>query len=501
MGAFCLRSAETFDAFWSAAAPTQAHVRLVRFAAIAAFVVAALILLGWICNLSLLKSGLPGQHGTEPLTAVCFALGALALALSTERGVLSRLARRACAAAVLLVVVGTVCQNALDVDWGLDQLFLSDAVVHEQPGPFLRPGRPAAGTLVCLGLLSVCLLLTETRAATGERLYVWFGTAGVLLAATVLLAYAYGLGLLYSLGFYAQVGPNSGVGLALLFCGVLLRRPDLGWVRYLAAPSVGAGSARRIMFWMGSVFLALAALAHAGRSPALHAGRFEVTLVAACGLGLLLRALVAHARRLNRLEAERLSRFAHELRNPLAPLRNGVEIVRQSASGNPTLARTADMMSRQILRLVHLVDERVGTEPPAEATGASGMTARSSELARMRILVADDNADAADSLAMLLQGQGHVVLTAADGRRAIEVAQAFRPDVILMDVAMPEVDGLEAAREIRRHSWGAGIRIIALTAWSQEAERRRTREAGMDAHLVKPVDPRALMAALTAAGE
>jgi CheY-like chemotaxis protein len=67
-----------------------------------------------------------------------------------------------------------------------------------------------------------------------------------------------------------------------------------------------------------------------------------------------------------------------------------------------------------------------------------------------------------------------------------------------MDVAMPNVDGIEAAREIRRHAWGAEIRIIALTAWGQEAERRRTREAGMDAHLVKPVDPRALAAALTA---
>jgi CheY-like chemotaxis protein len=120
------------------------------------------------------------------------------------------------------------------------------------------------------------------------------------------------------------------------------------------------------------------------------------------------------------------------------------------------------------------------------------------ESRRKRILVADDNADAADSLAMLLQAEGHVVLTAADGRRAIEVAEAFRPDVILMDVAMPHVDGVEAAREIRRHEWGSNIRIIALTAWGQEAERRRTREAGMDAHLVKPVDPRALAAALSA---
>jgi len=114
----------------------------------------------------------------------------------------------------------------------------------------------------------------------------------------------------------------------------------------------------------------------------------------------------------------------------------------------------------------------------------------------LRILIADDNADGADSLAMLLQANGHVVLMAPDGRRAIEVAEAFRPDVILMDVAMPNLDGLEATREIRSRPWGQGIRIIALTAWGQDAERRRTRDAGMDAHLVKPVALQALAAVL-----
>lgn len=516
-----MRSAETFDAFWSAAAPSQAYVRLVRLAALAAFALAVLILLGWACNLNLLKCGLPGQRATQPLTAGCFALAAISLALSTEGSVLCRVLKRVCAAAVLLVVIATVWQNALDVDWGLDQLFLSDAVLHEQPGPFLRPGRPAAGTLVALGLLSVCLLLTETRAATGGRLYVWLATIGTLMAATILLAYAYGLNVLYTLGFYAPVGPNSGVGLAVLFYGVLMRRPDLGWVRYLAGDSVGALSARRILLWTGSLFLALAILVHLGKSPELHAGRFELTLMTACGLGLLLMALVGHARRLNQLETIRhnvcsdlrvvesqlmraaydkdrhLARLAHELRNPLTPLRNGIEIIRQAASGNPTLGRTADMMSRQILQLVRLVDELVGTEPLLAADAPQKLP-EPLESTRMRILVADDNADAADSLAMLLQADGHVVLTASDGKRAVEVAEAFRPEVILMDVAMPHVDGLDATREIRRHQWGAGIRIIALTAWGQETERRRTREAGMDAHLVKPVDPRALTAVLTA---
>jgi CheY-like chemotaxis protein len=86
----------------------------------------------------------------------------------------------------------------------------------------------------------------------------------------------------------------------------------------------------------------------------------------------------------------------------------------------------------------------------------------------------------------------------SDKRRAVEVAEAFIPDVILMDVAMPNLAGLEATREIRRRPWGQDIRIIALTAWGQDAERQRTRRAGMDAHLVKPVDPNALALVLRA---
>lgn len=522
MVGFCVRPAQApFDSFWSATAPTQAYIRQVRMVAALAFCVAALILLGWACNLTLLKSGSSGWRATQPLTAVCFALSAISLALSTERCVLCRVFKQVCAGAVLLVVIATVWQNALDVDWGLDQLLFSDAVVHDQPGPYLRPGRPAAGTLVCLGLLGLCLLLTDGRGAASGRLYAWLTTVGSLLSATILLAYGYGLNQLYTLGFYAHVGLNSGVALAVLFYGALLRRPDLGWVRHLAGESAGARGARRLLLWTAASFAVLALLVRLGRATDLYGAGFEVTLLTVCGLGLLLMALLAHARRLNALEAIRnnvtsdlrtaesqlvraahdrdrdLARLAHELRNPLTPLRNGIEIIRQMFPADPALARTLDMMSRQMTQLVRSVDQLVEADTPLAAAAESSSSHEPVTGERMRILVADDNADAADSLAMLLQAQGHVVLTASDGRRAIEVAEVFRPNVILMDVAMPDVDGIEATREIRRHAWGADIRIIALTAWGQETERRRTREAGMDAHLVKPVDPRALAAALT----
>ena len=523
MGVFCARSTDAgLDPFGSAAAPARAYFSVVRIAAALAFGVAVLILLGWAWDLTLFKSVLPGQRATQPLSAVCFALSGIALALSTERCILCRAFRRLCVAVVLLVVIATVWQNFLDVDWGLDQLLFSDAVVHEQPGQYLRPGRPSAGTLVALGLLCFCLLLIEARGTGARALYVWLATAVALMAASVLLAYAYDLKAVYTMGFYAHVGLNSGLELAVLSYGVLLRRPDVGWVRLLVGNKGGAVSARRLLLWTGTLLVILAGIVRLGASPAMYGAGFEVTLLTVGGFGLLLAAVLAHARRLNALETIRhnvtsdlreaetqlvriahekdrqLAMLAHELRNPLTPLRNGIEIVRQMSSGTPALARTAQMMSRQIVQLIRLVDDLVGTEGSPVVADTVGTSAKPLESLRLRILVADDNADGADSLAMLLQAEGHVVLTAPDGRRAVEVAEAFGPDVILMDVAMPNLDGLEATREIRRRPWGQRIRIIALTAWGQEAERRRTRDAGMDAHLVKPVDPNSLALVLRA---
>jgi PAS domain S-box-containing protein len=110
----------------------------------------------------------------------------------------------------------------------------------------------------------------------------------------------------------------------------------------------------------------------------------------------------------------------------------------------------------------------------------------------MRILVVDDNADAAGSLALLLQMEGHEVRTAADGEDGVEQARAFEPEVIFMDLGMPRLDGFEAARRIRALAGGEKVRIIALTGWGQESDRERTRDAGIDHHLIKPVSLEAL---------
>jgi signal transduction histidine kinase len=109
-----------------------------------------------------------------------------------------------------------------------------------------------------------------------------------------------------------------------------------------------------------------------------------------------------------------------------------------------------------------------------------------------RILLADDNRDALDSLATLLQCDGHEVHTAGDGAEALEVAAGCHPDVVLLDIGMPKLDGYEVARRIRAEPWGKSTVLIALTGWGQDEDRRRSREVGFDSHLVKPLDPEML---------
>jgi PAS domain S-box-containing protein len=105
-----------------------------------------------------------------------------------------------------------------------------------------------------------------------------------------------------------------------------------------------------------------------------------------------------------------------------------------------------------------------------------------------KILVADDSQDGADSLAFLLRTAGHDVQTAYDGRTAIQQAEHLKPDVVLLDIGMPEVSGYDVARAIRREAWGRNMRLIALTGWGQAEHRRRSLEVGFDDHLVKPVE-------------
>ena len=134
------------------------------------------------------------------------------------------------------------------------------------------------------------------------------------------------------------------------------------------------------------------------------------------------------------------------------------------------------------LPLVHAEPRRIDDEAGEPAKGAA-----------RRILVADDNHDAAVSLATMLRLEGHEVMVANDGYEAVSIAHTFRPDAALLDIGMPRMDGYDAARRIRETPWGKAMLIVALSGWGQQEDRRRTLEAGFDAHRVKPVEPSDLL--------
>jgi CheY-like chemotaxis protein len=114
--------------------------------------------------------------------------------------------------------------------------------------------------------------------------------------------------------------------------------------------------------------------------------------------------------------------------------------------------------------------------------------------------VVDDSVDCADSLATLLRVAGHEVRTAYDGPTALEAAEAFRPEVVLLDIGLPRMDGYEVARRLReRERAGGRALLVAVTGYGQEEDRRRAEEAGFDAHLVKPAGPAALQRLLPGA--
>jgi PAS domain S-box-containing protein len=132
----------------------------------------------------------------------------------------------------------------------------------------------------------------------------------------------------------------------------------------------------------------------------------------------------------------------------------------------------------------------------AQEARATPAAAPSASAHRRRVLIADDNIDAASSLSLMLQVMGNDVRVAHDGLEALAVAEAFHPDAILLDIGMPGLNGYEVCRKLRERGETSRALIIALTGWGQEDDRRRSRDFGFDQHLVKPVEPSTLAAAL-----
>jgi CheY-like chemotaxis protein len=136
-----------------------------------------------------------------------------------------------------------------------------------------------------------------------------------------------------------------------------------------------------------------------------------------------------------------------------------------------------------VIRLPLLTNAGARAEDRAQVVGS-----RDGPEVSRRILLADDNTDALESLATVLRLRGHEVYSAPNGAMALETAVRCMPEVALLDIGMPLLDGYEVARRIRAQDWGKAVTLVALTGWGQESDRRRSQEAGFDTHLVKPLD-------------
>lgn len=233
---------------------------------------------------------------------------------------------------------------------------------------------------------------------------------------------------------------------------------------------------------------------------------------------------------------EFLAMLGHELRNPLAPLRSVVQLLRDHASAQDPeyLEQARTVLARQVEHLWRLVDVLLGGNAPevngTETTAAVALIERMVELyggrvtsqggapgrdielrvwlpaappetrpsgdspssaepepRSRRILVVDDNEDAAEMLALVLRRRGYTVMLAFDGEEALVMAQAHHPDVVLLDIGLPGIDGYEVARRLRTTPMPERPVLVAVTGYGQPADRMRSREAGFDHHLVKPV--------------
>jgi PAS domain S-box-containing protein len=191
---------------------------------------------------------------------------------------------------------------------------------------------------------------------------------------------------------------------------------------------------------------------------------------------------------------EMFSQLRHSLEKAQGGLGIGLTLVKRLVEmhGGSIAAKSdgPNKGSEFVVRLPVVVETSIAEQENARTDGDS----RSS----LRILVVDDNRDGADSLSMMLEMMGNETRTAYDGEEAVAAAADFRPHVILLDIGLPKLTGYEACRQIREHPGGREIVIIAQTGWGQEDDRQRTHEAGIDHHMVKPVDPQALMKMLAA---
>lgn len=191
---------------------------------------------------------------------------------------------------------------------------------------------------------------------------------------------------------------------------------------------------------------------------------------------------------LDRIQVEKdqqLRKIVHDLKNCLAPVRNALRLLERPEADAATSAYARGLIDKQIIAMERLCDALIGGA--GQTATALPAAAASAEARRRSILIVDDNRSWVDSLALVLRDAGHTVYTAYGGRRAVEIAEELKPDVVILDIEMPEVSGYEAARQLRRKLTRHRPTLIALTVWSDDMDKALAREAGFDHHLAKPM--------------
>lgn len=661
-------------------------------------------LLGWSLGNELLKGSFVAGITMKTNTAVCLTLsGAQVLALAQgprgERWLPESLARLL-AVLVVAIGVGTLVQHFFAVDLGIDELLFREPVGAVATSSPNRMGPVAASCFVALG---VARLLVHVRTRQERAPFQYLAILIILLSSVPLLGYLFDARALFSISRVTGIAMPSAVALWVLALGLLLSRPDVGWMRRLVEEDSGALLLRRLLPAAVVLPVLLMLMRIWGQELGLYeqvVGRallvisFIVVFTAVIwrtGDVVLRQARLAaraerdlHSQLVQSLEAladvdrrktEFLAVLAHELRNPLAPVRTAVHLLRTRERADASSGRTFVVIERQIEHLTRLIDDlmdvsrisqdklelrrsqvrlaevisgaveasrylidqhqhelsvnlpqhdilleadaarlvqvftnllsnaarytpdggkisisaelaaptardgsvqggsggdqelvvtvsdsgvgiapeqqtrifdmfyQAGTEgqqgrqglgiglalvrklvelhggtvnarsagqgqgstfqirfPPQLVLSAVPAASREvaaaapPKLASVRVLIVEDNVDSGEMLTELLQLTGAEVHHVVDGDAALVTGERLRPEVVLLDIGLPGKSGYEVAREMRATAWGASAFIVALTGWGSAEDRERTREAGFNHHLVKPVQPETLLA-------
>jgi len=674
-------------------APPRLRRRLelaVRCCGAVAILTGATALAGWILGNDALKGGLVADITIKANTAACLVLAGVALLLlgRERRGRIETILGRVFAGTLVLVGLATLGEHLFGWDLGIDQMLF-----REMPGALAtatpnRMGPPASS---CFPLLGFAFLLLDWRRRGPEgpaRIEAPFQIPTLLVMVVALLSllgYLFQVRELFGIAQLTGIAFHTAFAFLLLGLGALLARPEAGFMRRVVADDPGGLMIRRMLPAAIVLPVLIGWLRTLGEGAGWYHTEFGRSLMVltfilvfasltwwtggaiarqAALLGEARAAMLASERltqdslrEADRRKDDFLATLAHELRNPLAPIRNAVELLKTRGAPDHESEWSRDVIERQVASLARLLDDLLDvsritrnrlelrrsptpiapivqhgietsrpwieaarhrltvalppedvwieadplriaqvisnllnnaakyTEPgghvrlearregsdlvvavrddgigiapghisqvfemfaqaaPAlqrsrgglgiglslsraivEAHGGS-IAATSDGLGRgsefifrlptvrppqgerasasaprplvraatpLRILVADDNEDALESLAMMLELQGHEVHRAHDGIEAVETFARARPDLALLDIGMPGMNGLAAARSIRGQAGGEAARLVALTGWGQPEDRQRALEAGFDDHLVKPVDFSAL---------